>query len=259
MATAVTAPANGGAPTQLERLAVRVLAQPPRPVADGVWLLVGGIPQRIMNVYLILHEGRVTVFDAGVDGMALAIRHAAARLGPIDRVVLSHAHVDHRGAAPRIGAPVWCHPREVVDAEGDGGLHYMDFSRFHTQGRLVIPRIARVWDGGPVRVEGTVEEGDTVAGFEVVATPGHAPGQFALWRESDRLALSSDTFYVIDEQAGWRCPPRVPHVAFNYDHQQAKASLLKLAALRPASAWPGHGKPVIGDVQAKLEEAAATT
>jgi hydroxyacylglutathione hydrolase len=250
---------NGHAPSQLTRVAARVLGRPLRPVADGVWLLVGGIPQRLMNVYLILHEGRVTVFDAGVEGMALPIRVAAARLGAIDRVVLSHAHVDHRGAAPRIGAPVWCPPREVADAEGDGGLHYMDFSRFDTQGRFVIPRMARLWDGGPVRIDGTIEEGETVAGFEVVATPGHSPGQIMLWRESDRLALSSDTFYVIDSQSGWGGPPRVPHVAYNYDHQQAKESLRKLAAMRPAAAWPGHGKPVIGDVQAKLEEAAATT
>ena len=33
-----------------------------------------------------------------------------------------------------------------------------------------------VWDGGPVHVDGTVREGDRLAGFGVVDLPGHAPG-----------------------------------------------------------------------------------
>ena len=32
----------------------------------------------------------------------------------------------------------------------------------------------------------------------------------------------------------------------------------KLAALEPAAAWPGHAKPVTGDVRAQLERAAET-
>ena len=52
-----------------------------------------------------------------------------------------------------------------------------------------------VWDGGPVRIAGTVREGDDVAGFEVVELAGHAPGLIGLWRASDlrraRLATPS--------------------------------------------------------------------
>ena len=48
----------------------------------------------------------------------------------------------------------------------------------------VMPRLTRLWDGGPVQVEGTVSEGDDIAGFQVVAFPGHAPGMIGLWRES---------------------------------------------------------------------------
>ena len=56
------------------------------------------------------------------------------------------------------------------------------------------------WDGGPVEIAGTVDEGDDVSGFRVVHLPGHAPGLIALFRESDRLALTSDCFYVIDPE-----------------------------------------------------------
>ena len=46
-------------------------------VADGVWLLRGGLP-RVMNVYLLADDGGVTAFDTGVRGMADAILAAAA-------------------------------------------------------------------------------------------------------------------------------------------------------------------------------------
>jgi ketosteroid isomerase-like protein len=46
------------------------------------------------------------------------------------------------------------------------------------------------------------------------------------------------------------------HVAYNQDTEQARASVRKIAALEPATAWPGHADPVTGDVRAQLEAAA---
>jgi glyoxylase-like metal-dependent hydrolase (beta-lactamase superfamily II) len=81
----------------------------------------------------------------------------------------------------------------------------------------------------------------------------------ALWHESDRLALTSDCFHPADPQTGRDGAPRVPPAAFNLDTEQARASLRKLAALEPATAWPGHADPLRGDVRGQLERAAATT
>ena len=47
-----------------------------------------------------------------------------------------------------------------------------------------------------MKIDDTVAEGDEVAGFRVHHFPGHAPGLIGLWRESDRLALVSDTVYL---------------------------------------------------------------
>ena len=160
-----------------------------------------------MNVYLIEDEGQVTVFDAGIKAMTNGIASAAAGLGGIRRVVLGHGHPDHRGAAPGLGAPVYCHPDEVEETQGDGGEHYFDFSKLDWYARAAMPRFLRSWDGGPVQVEGTVSEGDDIAGFRVVAFPGHAPGMIGLWRESDRLALVSDTLYTLDPQTGLQGRP----------------------------------------------------
>ncbi|MGP0102985.1 MAG: MBL fold metallo-hydrolase [Solirubrobacteraceae bacterium] len=238
------------------RLSARLGAGEAELVAEGVWV-VQGQPGRC-NVYLIEDDGGVTLFDAGARTMTRAVASAGARLGGIRRVVLGHGHTDHRGVAPALGVPVLCHPDEVQDAEGSGGFRYWPdglrglptpLRQFHR----LLHRYA--WDGGPVKIAGTVTEGDELAGFRVIELPGHAPGQIGLWRESDRLALTSDCFYTLD-MWGRDCPPRLPVDLYNYDTEQARASLRKLAAMEPAAAWPGHAKAVTGDVRGQLERAA---
>jgi glyoxylase-like metal-dependent hydrolase (beta-lactamase superfamily II)/predicted ester cyclase len=226
-------------------------------VADGVWLLRGSVP-RTMNVYLIEHEGGgVTLFDAGVRQMTNAVAGAAAALGGINRIVLGHADADHRGVAAGLGAPVFCHPDDRAAAEeGEPQRDYHRIELLRIPSRWVYPRLLEFWNGGPVEIAGTVDEGDDVSGFRVVHLPGHAPGLIALFRERDRLALTTDCFYVVDSDTSRPQPPAPAHEAFNWDTEQARASIRKLAALDPAAAWPGHGDPLTGDVRVQLERAA---
>ena len=227
-------------------------------VADGVWLVRGGFPFKTMNVYLIEDEGQVTMFDAGIEAMGPALGAVCARMGGLKRVVLSHADADHRGAAPALGAPVYCHPAERPAAESDDYLRpYHDLSKLDVHGRLLLSRLLPVWDGGAVKIEGTVSEGDDVAGFAVIDLPGHAPGLIGLYRESDGLALVSDCIYTLDPQTGRGRPAGIPHPAFDIDYEQARASVRKLAGLRPSSVWAGHAAPVTGDVDGQLQRAAS--
>jgi glyoxylase-like metal-dependent hydrolase (beta-lactamase superfamily II)/predicted ester cyclase len=240
------------------RLVSRIQAREPERIAEGVWLIRGGFPLRTMNVYLLEEDGGVTVFDAGISEMARPVASAAARFGGIKRVVLGHADADHRGAAPGLDAPVYCHPADVAAAQSSSSFRdYFEFGKLHPHGRLLLSRLLPVWDGGAVSVAGTVQEGDSIAGFTVIELPGHAPGQIGLYRESDRVALSSDCFYTLDVQTGLMGAPRVPLDAFNFDTELARASIRKLAALEPRIAWAGHTKPVTGDVRGALEHAAA--
>lgn len=238
----------------------KLAAAPPENVADGVWLIRGGF-KRTMNVYLIEEPGGgVVVYDAGEKGMAGPIAAAAQPLGGINRVVLGHADTDHRGAAPQLReiAPVQCHPDAVEQAQGSGGRDYWQMDQLP----LPVQKLHgflhdHVWDGGPVTIDGTVSEGDDVAGFRVVEVSGHAPGLIALWRESDRLALVSDLVYVTD-MYGRPIEPTVPEWQYNLDTEQAKRSILKLGALEPRTVCLGHLGPLTGpDVREKLERAAA--
>jgi hydroxyacylglutathione hydrolase len=237
----------------------RLIASGPEPIADGVWVVRGGFPSKTMNVYFVRDGDGVALFDAGISDMTDAVARAGASLGGITRVVLGHGHPDHRGVAPGLGLETFCHPDEVADAQGDGGRHYFDLSLLRPHGRVLLGTMLGVWDGGPVTIAGTLAEGDEVAGFSVLHLPGHAPGLIGLWRERDRLALVSDTFYTLDPQTGLHGHPRVPHRAFNWDTEVARASIRKLAALEPATAWAGHANPLRGDVRGALEKAAETT
>jgi steroid delta-isomerase-like uncharacterized protein len=226
-------------------------------VADGVWLLRGGVP-RTMNVYFLEDEGGgVTLYDAGIRQMTNAVATAAAPLGGVNRVVLGHADVDHRGVAAGLGAPVFCHPAERAAAEeGEPQRDYHRTDLLRIPSRWVYPKLLEYWNSGPVEIAGTVEEGDDVNGFRVVHLPGHAPGLIALFRDSDRLALTSDCFYIVDVDTSRPQDPAPAPDAFNQDSAQARESIRKLAALDPAVCWPGHLGPLEGDVRAQLERAA---
>ena len=254
-----SAPERGlvGAFNARTRVARRLAGPGARDVADGVWV-VQGEPGHC-NVYLIADGDGVTLFDAGARTMVRAVATAAAPLGGVRRIVLGHGHTDHRGVANAFDVPVLCHPDEVLDAEGSGGFRYWGEKLPGLAGPMrPIHRMMHryFWDGGPVTIAGTVQEGDEIAGFRVVHLPGHAPGLIALWRERDRLALVSDAFYTVD-MWGRDVEPRLPVAAYNLDTEQARASLRKLADLDPAAAWAGHALPVLTDVRERLLRAAA--
>jgi hydroxyacylglutathione hydrolase len=232
-------------------------------VADGVWLLRGDL-RKEMNVYFLEGEDGVVQFDAGTKAMTRKARQAAEQLGGLKRVVLGHAHADHRGTAPAMasmGVPVQCHPDEVADAESDDWRwRYLDLSQLPAPVRWIYPLLLRRWDGGAVKISSTISEGDEVAGFRVVHFPGHAPGLIGLWRERDRLAIVSDVVYFVDSTRLGPLPEgeaSVPHPAWGWDHAKAKESVRKLAALDPAVVYAGHAGPLRGSNLREVLERAA--
>src|SRR5256885_8511763 len=100
---------------------LRLAAAQPERVADGVWLIRGGLG-RAMNAYLIEDRGSVVVFDTGEKRMAGPIASAAARLGGINRDVLGHADTHHPGSAPapRVLPALVSHPGALAHAQGGG-------------------------------------------------------------------------------------------------------------------------------------------
>jgi hydroxyacylglutathione hydrolase len=258
-------PADSAAERRITRVinlrtrAAQRMCEAPREVADGVWLVRGGLPARGFNTYFVRDGDGVLAYDTGIRTMAPGLAAAGASLGGLTRIVLGHSHVDHRGGAAGLrGVPILCHPDERADAEGDGGISYLDYPALPIPARWVYRTMHPRWDGGPVPISGALEEGDEIAGFEVVHLPGHAPGLIGLWRESDRVAIAGDCFYMFDSmRLRPSAVPLAPPRPFSQDLDVARASMRKLAALEPALALPSHGGALTGDVRAALERAAA--
>ena len=221
-------------------------------VADGVFLMRGDLKGG-MNIFFVRGpEGELVQYDAGTRSMTKKNVRVARALGGLDQVVVSHAHADHRGTAPGLMTPVLCHPDEVGDLRSPASItSYMDLSELDVRPIAWLYRVMLPWwDGGPVEPDGTLTEGDEVAGFEVIHFPGHAPGLIGLWRESDRVALVSDTVYLVDSARLKPLPEgeaSVPHPAWAWDHRKAKESVRKLAELHPAKVLAGHGEPLYRD------------
>jgi glyoxylase-like metal-dependent hydrolase (beta-lactamase superfamily II) len=230
-------------------------------VADGVWLLRGDLKGGL-NIYFLEDGDGVVQFEAGSKGMTKAAKRAAEELGGLKRVVLAHVDADHRGSAPYMGVPVFCHPAEVEAAESDAHQRsYWDLSLLPVAPvRWIYPLLLRRWDGGAVKIDGTVSEGDEVAGFRVIHFPGHAPGLIGLWRESDRVAIVSDVVYFVDSARLKPLPEgeaSVPHPAWAWNHAKAKESVRRLAALEPRVVCAGHEHPLRGEnLRETLERAA---
>jgi glyoxylase-like metal-dependent hydrolase (beta-lactamase superfamily II) len=197
-----------------------------REIADGVWQLSGWPPNNI-NVYVL---GDVLI-DAG-----LAI-HRGRILGQIaDRQItanaLTHAHFDHFGSShaicEKLGIPLWC---------GAGDAEAVEAGKMVVRGGRMVPAAK----AHPV--SRTLKEGDEVAGFTVLDTPGHSPGHVSYWREADRVLVCGDVM--------WGQNPflfsggvQEPYPVVSPDPQMNRRSARRLAELGPSLVCFGHGKPL---------------
>ncbi len=164
-------------------------------LAEDVYQLRGRPPNAI-NVYLI---GDVLLDAATRQGEQRIMRELAGR--KLSAHALTHAHPDHQGSShaicERLQIPA------VVRAgrragDGDPRRHPQPARRPRGSNRLYT----RFWTGPPHPVARALVEGDEVAGFTVLETPGHSRGHIAYWRESDRVLILGDVLNNINIRTG---------------------------------------------------------
>ncbi|MDQ2631706.1 MAG: MBL fold metallo-hydrolase [Actinomycetota bacterium] len=164
----------------------------------------------------------------------------------ISMLALTHVHPDHQGAAKDVcearGVPLACHAEDVDAMEGRRPVQ--EASRSNPVNRLV----ASIWQGPPYKVDRVLQEGDEVAGFRVVHTPGHSRGHVVFFRESDRVAICGDVIRNMSYATGLPGIKQPPPV-FTYDMEENRRSIRKLAELEPSLILPGHG-PAVTDMAA---------
>lgn len=157
----------------------------------------GASPEGENSTYVLPERG--VIVDPGPPGdrawqnLRAGLDAAGVALDAVEHVVVTHWHIDHAGLAPRLA--------EAADAtvhmhESDASL----LADYAVERRARVQRDARrllAW-GAPEQVVESVREsddpspvpdeypvvphaaGDTVAGLELVHTPGHTQGHLAL-------------------------------------------------------------------------------
>jgi hydroxyacylglutathione hydrolase len=214
-----------------------------RELAPGVWKLAG-FPPNAINCYLLGDpRSDAVLVDAGtrVD-RALILRQL--RGVKLTAHALTHAHGDHQGASQavceRFGVPYWVGAADVGAAELGGAALYADMPQpLHWMPRLY----SHIFPGPGQPVDRPLVEGDTVAGFTVLETPGHSAGHVSFWRESDRALICGDVFTNMDVMTLWPGLHQ-PKDFFTPDPVTNRASMRRLAELEPTLVCFGHGAPL---------------
>jgi len=185
---------------------------PPRgqvlPVLPGITRLVAANPGPMTyngtNTYLIAGDDGFSVLDPGPDQAEHVAYIMAATGGRVARIILSHTHADHLGAVAALkaasGAKVW------------------SFSR--SQDPSHTPDMP-------------MNDGDVVAGWTAIHTPGHA---------SDHLCFARDgVVFTADHIMSWSTSIVSPPHGNMADYF---ASLRRLLARPDTMYLPGHGPPI---------------
>ncbi|WP_228978928.1 MBL fold metallo-hydrolase [Streptomyces sp. DH12] len=206
-------------------------------------------------------DGESTLVDAGWAGAADAVDRALRRVGGdgarLRRIVLTHCHRDHVGAAAELarrhGAEVLAHRLDAPVIRGEAPVPDPDLLEWEVplyQHGLTVP------EAPPTPVHRELAEGDVLdfgGGAHVLHTPGHTDGSLAVHLPRHGVLFTGDTVASVGG---------VALGVFHVDRATAAASMRRLAAL-PADTLRtvcfGHGEPLTGDAAAVLRAAAAAT
>ncbi|HVE67180.1 MAG TPA: MBL fold metallo-hydrolase [Solirubrobacteraceae bacterium] len=166
-------------------------------------------------------------------------------------ILLTHIHLDHAGATGALvrrwpALEVWVHER--------GAPHLADPSKLlSSAGRLYGDDMARLWgEIVPVPKERIrpLAGGETVHGFRVAYTPGHASHHVCYLHEDSGRAMAGDVAGVQVVPGGPIVPPTPPP---DIDLEAWNASLSQLAEWKPDSLGLTH----FGGVERPFEHLAA--
>ncbi|MFJ4828676.1 MBL fold metallo-hydrolase [Streptomyces sp. NPDC088747] len=235
-------------------------SEPVVQVRPGLWSVELPLPMapHVVIVYVLETEAGPYLIDAGWDTNESlhALRARLARIGTrvedIRGVLVTHAHLDHYGLAPRIreisGAWVSLHSldaAELTSYRRDPADRLVDVLRAAgapdaaisaaAAGRGRSPGHTGVGAGPDV----LMEDGDRpkVPGWDLTAlwTPGHTPGHLCFWSPRYEVLLVGDhvlprTVVAVHEPHGPRDDPLGAYLT----------SLDRLEALAPGEILPAH-------------------
>ncbi|MEE8331866.1 MAG: MBL fold metallo-hydrolase [Acidimicrobiia bacterium] len=183
-----------------------------------------------VSAYILATNERATIVDTGNRGSEGEIEASLAGIGlgwdSVDHVIATHLHGDHIGsfAAVMNAAPT------AMGYAGEADL-----------GAVSSPRSLRA-----------VGDGDEVAGFHIIETPGHTAGHVAVFDPVGGVLVAGDALNTSSGSVLGSDP------RYTADDSAAGESVQKMAQLDFGVLLVGHGDPVLSDANAAVVALAAS-
>jgi glyoxylase-like metal-dependent hydrolase (beta-lactamase superfamily II) len=223
-----------------------------------------------VNAYLAIGtDGRLSLIDTGPRtdaariALALALAEIRCSLTDIERIIVTHNHIDHYGMAGDIAkvseAKVYSHPRNRAllkghSAERDrSGSFYRNLLMEAGAPPGIQAAVLQVLGGfrqlaTPLSSVHALEEGDELrlAGryWQVLYMPGHTGGLICLYQPETQLFLGNDHLLRDISTNPMVEPPLPGQTRRRRSLVDYIASLERTAKLEISVAWPGHGEPI---------------
>ena len=170
------------------------------PISANSWQLTR---YGFINSYLVRESDGFTLIDTNLPGSGDEILAAAESLGsPIRRILLTHAHIDHAGAADELVARL---PNVILTAS-ERSLPLLGRPVNKTF-RVGEPR--KPYTGGLPRIASTVtqtvDDDELFGSLRCISTPGHLPGHFSFLDERDGTLFAGDAMVAVGRLSvtGW--------------------------------------------------------
>ncbi len=224
--------------------------------------------------FVVVREGTdLTLIDGGYPGdvaiVIAAIRSIGHRPEDVRAMLLTHAHVDHLGAALPLhrwyGTPLLAGPAEVSHARREH-LEQLRPARLAANAWRsgVVGWAKRIASAGALRDEPAPHAREFGAGPAwdlpghpvAVPTPGHTSGHTAYLLPGCGVIATGDalvTGHALLREEGPQLLPRF----FNHDQARTRAALDVLRAVDADCIAPGHGAVHRGPLRAAVDEAVA--
>lgn len=234
-------------------------------IAGDFYMITLPMPFRLehVNVYVLVHNGRMTLFDTGLNTpetfttLEAGFKRIGRSLHDIDRIFITHRHGDHCGMAARIkaasGAKILMtdvdHEFIRIAEDQDRLITIMrSFYQRHGLGDEALALLGSIFKSfskmiGTFPLDHALQSGEiqTAGGrsFEVIAAPGHSRGQVCFFFRTEGILLAGD--HILPD-----ITPNLSPDLFQTDFRPLErflSSLTQMQHLPVTTVYPAHGRP----------------